>query len=223
MGLSKKMPWVASAAALSCLGAFGVQAVATTGDPSSAPGRVVTEAADSLSTYTDAELLEFLVAGQGPVADAHPELLTYLGFAEDKPVTPPGPMKRFTRDYLAADPDFHRTVAVPLQSGDPERVNEGLRQFTRELRSVVEAKIAQSPQKAAATNAQAAGWTWRGANIAVYANAVAVANAGVYANVGVATFVGAVLAVWYLEDGSMTGSEIEVETFVAELTDALAG
>lgn len=222
MQTKRRLSIVAGAAALSCAGAFGVQAVASAGEPYAAPGRVVTQAADASATYTDAELLEFLVAGQGPVAREHPELLGYLGFAEDKPVTPAGPMKRFTRDYLAADPDFHETVAVPVQSGDPEQVDAGLRQFSTELRAVVREKIARSPKKAAATNAQAAGWTWRGANIAVYANAVAVANAGVYANVGVATFVGAVLAVWYLEDGSMTGSEIEVQTFVAELTDALA-
>lgn len=205
-------------------GTLGVQAAAAAQEDPRAQGRVVVEkSADYLPTYTDRELLEFLVAGQGPIADRHPELLSFLGFSADKPTTAQKPLNRFMRDYLAADPDFHRTVTVPMQSGDPKMVNAALRQFSTELRAVVRAKIdSRSATEAHANNAQAAGWTWRGANIAVYANAVAVANAGVYANVGVATFVGAVLAIWYLEDGSMTGSEIEMDTFDARVADALA-
>lgn len=220
-----KAPAVATAAICTlAVGALGAQAAASAQKDPQAQGRVtVAKSADYLPSYSDRELLEFLVAGQGPVAVEHPELLTYLGFSADKPTTPQKSLNGFMKDYLVADPDFHTSVAVPMQSGDPATVNAALRQFSKELRAVVEDKVNSQPaSKAHANNAQAAGWTWRGANIAVYANAVAVANAGVYANVGVATFVGAVLAIWYLEDGSMTGTEIEMDTFVSRVADALA-
>ena len=67
-----------------------------------------------------------LFAGQGRVLREHPELRAYVpddqGLSSEQ-------VRALTREYIAADPAFHRKVTVPLQSGDPYRTLDALKAF----------------------------------------------------------------------------------------------
>ncbi|MEU8892905.1 hypothetical protein [Streptomyces sp. NPDC048442] len=190
----------------------------------SAPGKAqLKEAVKETVKYSDQDLLKLLLAAQGPVADAHPELKQMLGFNPDKPHTDDGALTKVIAGYLAAHPDFHPDMAVPFHSGDPVRVDAALRDFSvsfnKWLKETAQPVDSGKPQAVA----QAKGWFWMGAYVAIYVNAVGAANAVAYTNAGVATNALATLVVvtWYLEDGSPTGSGIERDAFVDALTSAL--
>ncbi|MCX5069003.1 hypothetical protein OOJ91_24470 [Micromonospora lupini] len=205
-------------------------ATSVTGDAKSSavaadnPGRATLKSATrSLQRYTDSELLELLLAAQGPVAEQHPELVRILGFDPAKPHTDDAALDAIVTAYLKHDRDFHEATAKPLQSGDPTRVNEGLRVFSVSFNEFIRAQGGNAVSGKSTFTTQA-GWFYMGANVAIYANAVGVANAVAYANVGVATFALATVALvtWYLEDGSAAGSQFERDILVNAFTDALA-
>ncbi|WP_159395008.1 hypothetical protein [Streptomyces sp. 2323.1] len=171
--------------------------------------------------YSDAELLQLLLAAQGPIADAHPELKQMLGFNPDKPHTNEEALSRIIAGYLATHPRFHEDMAIPFHSGDPVRVDAALRDFSVTFNEYV--KKNAKPASGGKAQAQASGWFWMGAYVAIYVNAVGAANAVAYTTAGVATNALATLVVvtWYLEDGSPAGSDIERDAFVDALTSAL--
>lgn len=75
------------------------------------------------ASYSDEQILNGVVLGQGDVARDHPELrMNESGFrpADQRSVA------AFDDRILAAVPDFHNTVAVPLRSGDPYVVSAAL-------------------------------------------------------------------------------------------------
>jgi SdpC family antimicrobial peptide len=190
----------------------------------SAPGKArLKEAAKETVKYSDTDLLKLLLAAQGPIADAHPELKRMLGFNPDKPHTEDAALGKVVAGYLAAHPGFHQDMAVPFHSGDPVRVDAALRDFSisfnKWLKETSQPVDGGKPQAVA----QAKGWFWMGAYVAIYVNAVGAANAVGYTNAGVATNALATLVVvtWYLEDGSPNGSGIERDAFVDALTSAL--
>ncbi|WP_226351962.1 hypothetical protein [Pseudonocardia sp. ICBG601] len=171
-----------------------------------------------LTGYSDVDILKLLLAGQGDAADQHPQLRTILGFAPDKPNTLDEPLMGVIRDYLRTSPSFHSSVSEPLQSGDPERVDEALRSFTK---SFIEFAHSNQKIQQGAPSDYARGWTYMGAYVAIYVNALGVANAVAYANVGVATFALATLGVvtFYL-DGDNPANQFEREQVVAEVAAA---
>ncbi|MBZ4319755.1 hypothetical protein [Streptomyces huiliensis] len=179
------------------------------------------EAAKETAKFSDAELLQLLLAAQGPIADAHPELKRMLGFDASKPRTDEAALDKVIAGYLAAHPEFHRAMAVPFQSGDPVRVGAALRDFSVTFNQFI--KKNARPVNGGKGPALASGWTWMGAYVIIYANAVGAANALAYTNAGVATNALATLVVvtWYLEDGKPVGSDIERDAFVDALTSAL--
>jgi SdpC family antimicrobial peptide len=206
-------------------GGVTAQSAFASGDTGvSAPGKAqLKETTKSTAQYTDAELLQLLLAGQGVIADTHPELKQMLGFNPEKPHTTVEALNQVISGYLAAHPGFHESTAVPFHSGDPVRVDAALRDF-----SVSFIEWAKSTQPAGSSGtqaqAQASGWFYMGAYVAIYVNAVGAANAAVYTNAGIATNALATLVVvtWYLEDGSPSGSGIERDAFVNALTSALS-
>ncbi|WP_157865001.1 hypothetical protein [Streptomyces prasinopilosus] len=211
---------VAAGAILVAGGVTTQTAFAADGREASAPGKAQLKVtAQGTVKYTDAELLQLLLAAQGPIAEAHPELKQMLGFNPDKPHTDEEALNQIITQFLAAHPGFHENVAVPFYSGDPVRVDAALRDFSISFNKWVEETAEPSPNG----EAQPAGWFWMGANVAIYVNAVGAANAVAYTNAGVATNALATLVVvtWYLEDGSPTGSGIERDAFVEALTSAL--
>ncbi|MFI1302348.1 hypothetical protein [Streptomyces sioyaensis] len=216
---------IAAIVASSIIVAGGVttqSAFADDGRGASAPGKAhLKEAAKETAKYSDAELLQLLLAAQGPIADAHPELKRMLGFNAAKPHTNEEALSKIITGYLAAHPEFHKEMAVPFQSGDPVRVDAALRDFSVTFNEFIK-KNAQ-PASGGKAQAQASGWFWMGAYVAIYVNAVGAANAVAYTTAGVATNALATLVVvtWYLEDGRPAGSDIERDAFVDALTSAL--
>ncbi|MFE1384364.1 hypothetical protein ACFW6S_36010 [Streptomyces sp. NPDC058740] len=218
---------VAAVATLSLLVGGGVtaqSAFADTGHGASAPSKArLKEAVKKTAEYSDTDLLRLLLAAQGPIADAHPELKQMLGFNPDKPQTDTEALDRVIAGYLAAHPGFHQDTAAPLQSGDPVRVDAALRDFSVSFNKWLKQTAQPTADGGGPAVAQARGWFWMGAYVAIYVNAVGTANAVAYTNAGVATNALATLVVvtWYLEDGSPNGSDIERDAFVNALTSAL--
>lgn len=194
--------------------------------PADTSGRAALKSAShSMDRYSDREILQLLLAAQGPVARDHPRLKRVLGFNEAKPRTNERALNQVITSYLRYNPNFHAETAKPLQSGDPQRVDAGLRTFSISFNKFALAR--NKALKAQAQNgefdAQARGWFWMGAYVAIYATAVAVANAGVYANAAVATNALATLVIvtWYLEDGTPAANTFEHDHLIKSLTDAL--
>lgn len=167
-------------------------------------------------------MLRLLLAGQGPIAQASPELVTLLGFAPDRPQPPAREFDRLIRDYLRYDTSFGGTVVDEVQSGDPLRVDAALRTFSTSFHGYLESKGLRMRQ-AGRFDAQARGWLWKGANVAVYVNAVALANAAAYANVGVATNAVATLVVawFYLPDYNSVNNAFERDELIASVASFL--
>ncbi|MFK8851375.1 hypothetical protein [Streptomyces sp. Ac-502] len=215
---------VAAVVASSILVAGGVtaqSAFADDGRGTSAPGKAQLKAVNDASKYSDRELLQLLLAAQGPIADAHPELKQMLGFNPSKPHTNEEALGKIITGYLAAHPEFHEKMAIPFHSGDPVRVDTALRDFSVTFIDYIK-KNAQ-PANSSRAQAQTRGWFWMGANVAIYVNAVGAANAVAYTTAGVATNALATLVVvtWYLEDGKPASTGIERDAFVDALTSAL--
>lgn len=206
----------------------------TTAAPDASGRAVLKRSVQNLSKYSDYQVLQLLLAAQGPVADKHPELKQLLGFDPKKPHTDERALAAVIKGYLKYNPNFHTETSLPLQSGNPQAVEAGLRTFSTSFTNFVQystkkhqataSKAEMEKYRETTAQANGRGWLWMGAYVAVYANAAAVANAVVYANAAVATFALATLAVvvWYLEDESPSGTSFEKEHFVKTMTDAFA-
>lgn len=230
--MSKRFIAVSTAASL-VLGVGGIAAVpATAGTASSGssqqvveqnPGRAeIKESVAPIASYSDQEVLQLLLAAQGPVAENHPELPRLLGFDEDKPHTDTEGLVQVIDAYLEFEPEFAALVAEPLQSGDPDEVDRALMDFTESFMEFMEVSADQLGD-GWQEQASGAGWTWQGANVAIYANALGVANVVGYTNAGVATLALAAVAVvkLYLDDSGPQGAGFEREHFVNEFATAL--
>lgn len=223
MNYRKSMAVSLAVAAITTFGVVSVPAHADGDNARQAPGRAALQYnARQAARYSDAELLQLLLAGQGPIAETHPDLVRLLGFDVNKPHTDETALNFIIDDYLSKTPEFRR-YAVGFQSGDQVRVQRALRDFSISFNHYVKSLPQQNDSQSGEFSAQASGWFWMGAYVAIYANAVGVANAVVYANAGVATFALATLAVvtWYLEDGTPVGSELERNKLVTGLATSL--
>lgn len=188
----------------------------------------------SNTLYSDKEVLELLLAAQGPIADKNPDIVKTLGFSEEKPETDPVALDKVIDEYLAETPEFNSKVSKPFQSGDPEQVDGALQYLTKTFQPYAERKKEEQERILAEQHtqngniaeanqdfAEGGGWTWMGAYVAAYANVAAVANAVVYANAALATLAVATLAVvtWYLPEGDGV-AQIDREKRIAVLTKA---
>lgn len=94
--------------------------------------------ADSVATttlprphYSDREVLAWLLAAAGPIAEQHPDSLRYLGLTEQtRPPVHWSALNAAITDYLRYDKSFHQSVAVPMQSGDPIRTEQAFKVFS---------------------------------------------------------------------------------------------
>lgn len=219
MKLGSKL--TAAVAVLAML-ATGVPRAATAA-PAPAPGAVEEELErTSLEAgYTDAEVLQLLFDGTGPVAEENPELLERLNFAEDRPAADPEMLDEVIEVYLDYHPTFEQDVLDPLTSGNPELVEVALVELTDTYFEMLEDEYEVSELPAA----EAAG-CGAGAEVCVVAYAVAFVNAGVYANAAVATMAVVALAVVpsavsYLMAPDTADGELVKTELVASLTRAL--
>lgn len=174
----------------------------------------------SKAEYNDRDVAKLLLAGEGPMAT--PKLTGLLGFDKKRPKANPEDLEKLLDLYLATVPDFHETVSVPFQSGDPMRVDSALRKLSTTFNAFLN-EHGESPEREDEVSVSPYGWLWMGANVVIYANAVGVANAVGYANLGVATLALATIGVvvWYLP-GYDSASGIDRDARVAQLANAVS-
>lgn len=172
-----------------------------------------------LTRYSSREIIKLLLAGQGQAADDNPDLIRFLGFDPEKPITDPDSLDALVSEYLEFDPEFDSTVRPDVSSGDPLRTEAALVSFTETFQEFLAKKGQEVPGE---TPVQARG-CGAGAEVCFAAYAVVMVNGALYANVAVATLAVATIAFgwFYLMDDGSSVSEIERTTFISDLTSAM--
>lgn len=84
------------------------------------------EIAGERAPLSDRTVIE-LFTGQGRIITEHPELAKYVPSGEQQLTK--AQISAVTEEYQNAYPQFHDTVTVPLQSGDPYQVLDALHAF----------------------------------------------------------------------------------------------
>ncbi|MHA6969124.1 hypothetical protein ACX5K5_15675 [Glutamicibacter bergerei] len=177
---------------------------------------------EAVSSYSVEDTLKLLLAGSGPVAEKNPELVRFLGFAENRPATDEAVLDEVIADYVKFDPKTAASVQKRLASGQPQQVEKALADLTSSFQKYLKKKSASQSEKSNLPVADAAGC---GAfKVCVGVTLLAVANGVVYANVAAATFAVATLAIaWvYLMDDPSQTTEFERDEFIAKMTRALS-
>ncbi|NIH71688.1 hypothetical protein [Auritidibacter ignavus] len=167
--------------------------------------------------YSDQEVMQLLLAGQGKMAEENPDLIAYLGFNEETPHTNEENLNEIIADYLAYEPNFVDNVRTPLASGEPHEVEEALVYLSNSFAEYLETLEADMP------DAETQGICDGGAEICTTAYAIAVVNGLVYANVAGATAAVATLAVtWvYLMDPEGDSTQLERDLLTVKMIEAL--
>lgn len=172
----------------------------------------------AVSTAEQLDLLALLLAGTGPLAEANPDLVQFLGFNPDRPAVDQAALRSLSKQYLKHDREFTST-AEAIASGDPMAVEAALVTFTASFHDFLtsQGKVAKdSSDRIAAT-----GCGWKGcfaitlyvtANVAVYANVAGATNA-------VATLV---LAWFYLMDSDGQETQLERDHLVSLMASSLS-
>lgn len=93
----------------------------------------------SATVYGDVEVIAALVAGQGQLVNDHPVLAGYLPSGNDRLTAPE--LAHLKEAFTAADPEFHSSVTIPFQSGDPFKVESALNTFRAALEDIQGAAI----------------------------------------------------------------------------------
>ncbi|WP_204723138.1 hypothetical protein [Glutamicibacter nicotianae] len=190
-----------------------------TSTPKSIPS--ATSQLDIVGSYSVEDTLKLLLAGTGPVAEKNPELVRFLGFADDRPATDEAALEELITDYVKFAPKTTASVQNRLASGQPREVEKALSDLTSSFQDYLKSKSAASSNSSGIPVANAAGC---GAfKVCVGVTVLAVANGVVYANVAAATFAVATLAVaWvYLMDDPTQSTAFERDEFIAKMTRAL--
>lgn len=168
-----------------------------------APHVAVKELESGIAAYSDLEILELLLAGVGPIADANPEIVTeYLGFDPDRPEVNQIALEQLVADYLEFEPEFRSQVVPGLSVGEPLAVEHALLTFTESFHAYLETIDTSTVSSGSPTGR--GGWAWAMAYVAVAVNGV------VYANAAVATLAlvaGAAVVVVVVVPGYLKGEK----------------
>ena len=199
----------------------GGTGTAVASDPSS-NFAAETSSASLQERYSDAEILEVLFNGTGPVADENPALLERLNFSEDHEKADPVLLAEVIDGYLDFYPNLQTEVFDPLTSGNPERVEGALSTLTTTYLEFLQTEYGTDVSVNAARDG-----CWAGAQVCVIAYGFAFVNVAVYANAALATLAVVALAVVpaavsYLMDEDTGESVLVKDELVAELTRSLA-
>lgn len=193
------------------------------------PGADNVSVVDIDRKYSDGDVLKLLLAGQGPVADDNPELLRYLGFAANRPMTDPEILDELVVDFLEYYPEFSEEIRAPLESGDPRQVEHALMDLT----TVYEGYYLETYEVRLNTGDYGmAGCGWAVACAYVAVTGLAVANGAAYATVAGVTFVFVAAAavfivgpIAYLDDKNGVDSRataLEKDEITLRIAEALA-
>ena len=189
------------------------------------PGRAtLVRSEQSMDRYDDEQVLEFLVLGEGEIAKDHPRLGAQLGFAEPSDQVDRAAAHKLMSDYLAATPSFHGQVAVPLQNGDPQKVDAALQRFATSFNGFIE-NLYQQEMVKPGDQMSTQGWVWTSTWAVTAGWALAAAGAVVYGAVAGFHAGVAVTVIVYVYLPGMEGAPttIERDTMVHALSTALDG
>lgn len=215
-----KSKFLATVAAAALVVAVGTGSAAATDSL-----HVLTEEAESSSIqdrYTDAQILEVLFNGTGPVADENPLLLERLNFADEYEKADPELLAEVIDRYLTYHPTFDVDVLEPITSGNPELVEAGLATLTTTYLQMLQDEYGVEVS-ASAARADCGAGAW----FCVVVYVAGFVNVAVYANAAVATLAVVALAVvpaaiTYLMDEDSQDSVLVKDELVAALTLSLA-
>lgn len=216
-----------AAAIVSTIAVVGASIPVAMASPHASSGNIpqVADNSASLGKHSDRELLYFLLAGQGPIADENPDLLKAMNFDPDKPHTDEVALDQVIDEYLAYSGSFP-SIKRSITSGNPAEVERGLKRFSDDFVTYLKQSeyLVSMEEQPGVTPYGFCGGTACGAVVVLV-----LANGVVYANVAIATMAlaaGAIvtLAV-YLEDDEVSPnpmSEFERQEITARLARALA-
>lgn len=92
--------------------------------------------------YSDKDVLSFLASGRGPLAEQVPQLQQYVPSTESE--LTPAQLDKLLALFTKADPQFHRNVTVPLQSGDPYKTLAAVKAVEKDTSAVSRANTVRT-------------------------------------------------------------------------------
>lgn len=173
---------------------------------------------------TNKNLVMLLLTGTGPMADAHPEVVDDLGFKKVREKPAPEQAEKFADYFLKENPTFQTEVAEPVLSGNPLKVEKGLKNVTKMSQETFDHISKDKSNPTIDFYGSGHVGLWHDAITA----AEVLANGAIYANAVVATQLAvagaAVVVVVIVLDYNFTSdkmSPIEREHTIANLTNSL--
>lgn len=118
-----------SAAALLLVGGGITAAPAMAATDSSNASHVTASA----RAYSDTDAVEFLALGSGRIDADHPGLIHSLGYDAPEQGYTAAQVAQLLSKVTAIDPAFHDHVTVPLQSGNPLKVERAIDAYNRTI------------------------------------------------------------------------------------------
>lgn len=91
--------------------------------------------AGDAAEYTDQDVVEFFLFASGPAAKEHPEILENLG-AEPKARPDAVDLAQVTDALLSVDPEFHESVTLAVQAGDPYQAESAVERLVKDVQDL---------------------------------------------------------------------------------------
>ncbi|WP_165068156.1 hypothetical protein [Marisediminicola senii] len=197
-------------------------AVAVVGGESRA---TVAQAQLPAAKYSEADVLQFLVFGDGAISTDSPGLAESLGFTQAPEGTDRTGANLFIADYHAAHPVEVARISANLQSGSPVHVDRALQEFATSLNAYAQQVYDIKPTSKDTYATAGSNWAWTATWLAAAAVVAAGAAAVVYGAVagfhaGVAVTV--IYLVYLPEMQGSAPSTIEKDTMVNTIANGLS-
>lgn len=172
-------------------------------------------------TYSDRDIVAFLLFAQGEVAENNPEAVAKAKSNKHIASISKEEAYKVVDDYLRYNSSFDSTISPKLRSSSPAVVQEGITEFSQNFLEFV-ANIA--PRQAQfSKNASAQGCSWSGcvkSNAYALTNAAVVWQAAAVTTVGAVTIATAVAVILYLP-GSSDMNELQAQNETKRIMGAL--
>ena len=190
----------------------------------------------NIAKYNEKEVLQLLLAGQGPIADHYPEAEKALGFKEDRTHASKAEVDRLVDLYLRYNPQFESTILERLLSEDPTIFERALIEFYEDLTHFLRNEVGVVASKEGNTKGRSQFFGRVNVNngvvvnIGVHANVAVNVNVLQHANVAVvavaAAAIAVAVAVIYLDNQEMSAtqySSLDKDIINGKIHQALMG
>jgi len=124
------------------IGALGATTIALTlgfgmaGPASASALPTAGGASNEARSYSDQDVVALFVNGSGPIATSHPEIAERIGFVHGQAGITDAGIETVTAELKKAVPGFTGTVTKKITSGNPFKVEAGLRALEGGLNSI---------------------------------------------------------------------------------------